>query len=195
MSMTSTSDRVEVITSVQRRRRWSASEKVRMVEETYEAGATVSLVARRHGVAPNQLFTWRRLAAQGALTTPVESPQSNGMAEAFVRTIKRDYARVSPRPDAETVVRQLPGWIAHYNDLWTPPAASRMSACRLWMQQSIRPVDGAIRLLAMMRIRFSSPYKVHGREGHVVVQAEERRSVPTCHHPPRICSARSAPIR
>ena len=41
-------------------------------------------------------------------TTPLESPQSNGMAEAFVRTIKRDYVRVSPRPDAETVMRQLP---------------------------------------------------------------------------------------
>ena len=34
------------------------------------------------------------------LTTPVTSPQSNGMAEAFVRTIKRDYARVNPLPDA-----------------------------------------------------------------------------------------------
>jgi transposase InsO family protein len=33
-------------------------------------------------------------------TTPVESPQSNDMAEAFVRTIKRDYVRVSPVPDA-----------------------------------------------------------------------------------------------
>jgi len=38
-------------------------------------------------------------------TTPVESPQSNGMAEAFVRTMKRDYVRVSPLPDAETVLR------------------------------------------------------------------------------------------
>ena len=56
------------ITSVQRRRRWTASEKVRMVEETFEPGMTVSLVARRHGVAPNQLFTWRRLVAQGGLT-------------------------------------------------------------------------------------------------------------------------------
>ncbi len=37
------------------------------------------------------------------LTTPVESPQSNGMAEAFVRTIKRDYVRVNPTPDAQTV--------------------------------------------------------------------------------------------
>lgn len=64
----SSSERVEVLTSVQRRRRWTAAEKVRMVEETHEPGATVSLVARRHGVAPNQLFTWRRLVAQGALT-------------------------------------------------------------------------------------------------------------------------------
>ena len=57
MSMTNRSNRIEVITSVQRRRRWSASKKVRMVEETFEPGMTVSLVARRHGVAPNQLFT------------------------------------------------------------------------------------------------------------------------------------------
>ncbi len=40
------------------------------------------------------------------LTTPVESPQSNGMAEAFVKTFKRDYAQVRPRPDAATVVEQ-----------------------------------------------------------------------------------------
>ena len=39
-----------------------------MVEETFEPGMTVSLVARRRGVAPNQLFTWRRLVAQGGLT-------------------------------------------------------------------------------------------------------------------------------
>jgi putative transposase len=43
-------------------------------------------------------------------TTPIESPQSNGMAEAFVRTIKRDYVRVSPRPNDESVMRQLPSW-------------------------------------------------------------------------------------
>ena len=48
-------------------------------------------------------------------TTPVRSPQSNGMAEAFVRTMKRDYVRVSPRPDARTVIAQLHGWFEHYN--------------------------------------------------------------------------------
>src|SRR5512132_3496674 len=50
-------------------------------------------------------------------TTPIESPQSNGMAEAFVRTIKRDYVRVSPCPDAHTVMHQLSAWINHYNDV------------------------------------------------------------------------------
>ena len=48
-------------------------------------------------------------------TTPIESPQSNGMAEAFVKTFKRDYARVSSRPDAASVLRQLDGWFEHYN--------------------------------------------------------------------------------
>jgi transposase len=66
--MTNSTNRVEIITSVQRRRRWTAPEKVRMVEETFEPGLTVNLVARRHGVAANQLFTWRRLVAQGSLT-------------------------------------------------------------------------------------------------------------------------------
>lgn len=50
-------------------------------------------------------------------TTPVNSPQSNGMAEAFVRTLKRDYVRVNPRPDARTVIEQLPGWLTHYNEV------------------------------------------------------------------------------
>jgi putative transposase len=49
------------------------------------------------------------------LTTPIESPQSNGMAEAFVKTFKRDYAQVRPRPDAATVIEQLDDWFDHYN--------------------------------------------------------------------------------
>jgi len=51
------------------------------------------------------------------LTTPVTSPQSNGMAEAFVRTIKRDYARVNPLPDARSVIENLPIWFDHYNTI------------------------------------------------------------------------------
>jgi putative transposase len=37
------------------------------------------------------------------------------MAEAFVHTIKRDYARVNPLPNGETVIKSLPFWFDHYN--------------------------------------------------------------------------------
>lgn len=50
-------------------------------------------------------------------TTPVRSPQSNGMAEAFVKTFKRDYVSVNSIPDAKTVIAQLPLWFEHYNTL------------------------------------------------------------------------------
>ena len=66
--MTGSSPKIEVLDGPQRRRHWAAAEKLAIVQETYEPDATVSLVARRHGVAPNQLFRWRKLAAQGALT-------------------------------------------------------------------------------------------------------------------------------
>ena len=59
----------EILTEPQRRRRWSPAEKLAMVEETYDPGVTVSLVARRNGIQPNQLFAWRKLAAQGATGT------------------------------------------------------------------------------------------------------------------------------
>lgn len=59
--------RSEVITSVQRRRRWAPAEKKSIVMETYEPGMTVSYVARKHGIAPSQLFYWRRRMEEGAI--------------------------------------------------------------------------------------------------------------------------------
>src|SRR6185437_6021894 len=59
--------RVEVITSVQRRRRWPIAEKIRLVEETMQPGMSVSYVARRAGVAPSLLFNWRRRMLEGGL--------------------------------------------------------------------------------------------------------------------------------
>lgn len=68
MSMTGSIPTIEVLNGPERRRRWTAAEKLAMVEETYAPDVTVSLVARRNGVQPNQLFLWRKLASQGALT-------------------------------------------------------------------------------------------------------------------------------
>jgi len=47
--------------------------------------------------------------------TPVESPESNGMAEAFVKTLKRDYVRVTPIPDAATALALIDGGMEDYN--------------------------------------------------------------------------------
>jgi transposase len=64
--MTGSFERIEVITGVARRRRWSVEEKLRIVVESLRAGASVSLVAQRHGLRSNQLFKWRKMAREGA---------------------------------------------------------------------------------------------------------------------------------
>ncbi|WP_231580186.1 IS3 family transposase [Pseudorhodobacter wandonensis] len=48
--------------------------------------------------------------------TPVKSPQSNGISEAFVNTLKRDYGNVTPLPDAVTVLGLIAGWFEDYNE-------------------------------------------------------------------------------
>ena len=57
--------------------------------------------------------------------TPVRSPESNGMSESFVKTLKRDYVRVTPLPDAQTVLGLVAGWITEYNTVH-PHSALRM---------------------------------------------------------------------
>jgi transposase len=62
---------VEVITSVERRRRWSRDEKLRIVAESARPGGTALQVAREHGIAPGQLFTWRRQLLSEALASGI----------------------------------------------------------------------------------------------------------------------------
>jgi transposase len=60
--------RVEVITTVERRRRWSWAEKQRLVAASLEPGASVSAIARGARIHPSQLYGWRR-QQRGALQT------------------------------------------------------------------------------------------------------------------------------
>jgi transposase len=68
--------RIELITGTGRRRRWSSDDKARIVEESLKPGANVSEVARRNGLSPQQLFSWRRAAhalfQEGADATPAD---------------------------------------------------------------------------------------------------------------------------
>ena len=83
--------RIAVITETGRRRRFSADDKARFVEETLAPGAVVSAVARRHGLSPQQLFTWRRQMRQ-----PV-APELQTFVPAVV-TPSSTPSECSPRP-------------------------------------------------------------------------------------------------
>ena len=63
--------RIEVFTGAGRRRSWSPEEKTAIIAESYVEGDSVCAVARRHGLTPQQLFTWRRLVRD---TGKVEPP-------------------------------------------------------------------------------------------------------------------------
>lgn len=68
MTMSSaTPSRVEVVTSVQRRRRWTPEQKLEIVKQTNEPGSSVSMVARQFGISAAQLFQWRKAYLQGSL--------------------------------------------------------------------------------------------------------------------------------
>jgi transposase len=94
--------RIEVITGVERRRKWSAQEKMAIVAESLAEGAVVSEVARRHGLSPQQVFGWRarlRDAVKG-------SAPSSDATPAFVPAIVEDESpsRAAPALPATVAV-------------------------------------------------------------------------------------------
>jgi len=121
--------RLEVITGVGGRRAWSDEDKGRIVAESFAAGANVSAVARRYGLRPQQVYTWRPLARDGGLVLPSEG------ALGFVPVIA---AESEPAPSAATppgiveieitatVIRVVPGvdW-RHLRDVLRAVKAAR----------------------------------------------------------------------
>lgn len=97
--------RVEVITSVQRRRRWSVAEKVRLVEEAMQPGMSVSYVPRRAGISPSQLFAWKRRMLEGGHAA-VEADE-DVVAASRVRELEkrvRDLERMLGRKTMENEI-------------------------------------------------------------------------------------------
>ena len=111
--------RVEVFTGAGRRRRWSAQAKAQVVAESYSGAETVCEVARRHGLAPTQLFTWRRLAkavtprfvpvlveassAPAAAAEPLRTRRRRSSAGQIELELEGVRVRVGRGAEAETV--------------------------------------------------------------------------------------------
>ena len=94
--------RIEVFTGAGRRRSWSGEEKAAIIAESYDVGETVCAVARRHGLTPQQLFAWRRLARRsGSVLPPMFVPAVMEMIEAEppAAAIPRRRARRRSRVD------------------------------------------------------------------------------------------------
>ena len=118
--ITSTSDdgfrRLEVITGVGRRRRWSDEDKARIVAESLDPRTSASAVARRYGLHASQLFTWRqRLAALAACEGPgfvpvvvaEDDPAPAGMAGRIEIALGPAVVRVGADVDAAALRRVL----------------------------------------------------------------------------------------
>lgn len=89
---------IEILTDGGRRRRWSAAEKLRIVEETKYDGASISAVARRNGVAPNLLYRWRKLMLEGGSIAVAQDDSVTGNRtvremESRIRELERQLGR------------------------------------------------------------------------------------------------------
>jgi transposase len=89
---------IEIITDGGRRRRWSSAEKLRIVEETLDGRESISVVARRNGVAPNLLYRWRRLMLEGGSIAVVSDDEVTSnrtvrQMEERIRELERQLGR------------------------------------------------------------------------------------------------------
>ena len=116
-------DRVEVITRVERRRKWSEAEKAVVLAETDAPGASVAAIARKHGIAKSVLYNWRSVRrAQAVAAVPgtgpmqfipvgvIGGPQDDGVPARLMppRVIKNDDP---PPPAAKPIETDREGVI------------------------------------------------------------------------------------
>jgi transposase len=124
-------ERVEIISGRERRRCYTAQEKVRLVEQTMQPGMTVSAVARLHGVSPSLLFQWRRRMTEGG-QEPVRADEEV-VPISRVRELEnrvRELERLLGRKTMETeILREALAQARPKKPAWhlpsPPPAGSR----------------------------------------------------------------------
>ncbi|WDB76711.1 IS3-like element IS2 family transposase (plasmid) [Escherichia albertii] len=82
----------------------------------------------------NETRQFARMLGLEPKNTAVRSPESNGVAESFVKTIKRDYISIMPKPDGLTAAKNLAEAFEHYNE-WHPHSALGYSSPREYLRQ------------------------------------------------------------
>lgn len=93
---------VTVLSGPERRRRWTTTEKLRIVEESLATEAVASEVARRYDVHPNQLHAWRRQARLGLLVAASDGRVADESVPHFVPiAVTKDGATKLPRKHAQ----------------------------------------------------------------------------------------------
>ncbi len=82
----------------------------------------------------NETRQFARMLGLEPKNTAVRSPESNGIAESFVKTIKRDYISIMPKPDGLTAAKNLAEAFEHYNE-WHPHSALGYRSPREYLRQ------------------------------------------------------------
>ncbi len=146
-------DGVEIITGMQRRRRYTAEEKVRLVEQTMQPGMTVSAVARLYGVAPSLLFQWRRRMSEGGQEAVRADEKVVPLSR--VRELEgrvRELERLLGRKTMETeILREALEAARPKKHAWHLPSPPREGPT--WSSNSNAPSDRSAALIGVPRMR------------------------------------------
>ncbi len=139
----------------EKRRRRTTQEKIAIVQQSFEPGMTVSLVARQHGVAASQLFLWRKQYQEGSLTAVAAGEQVVPASElaAAMKQIKELQRLLGKKTMENELLKEAveygraKKWIAHSpllpgNMVWQPASYfsgvsnTRREVLLLWLPEN-----------------------------------------------------------
>jgi transposase len=138
---THTVESIEIVTEPERRRRRGVEEKLAIVQETFAPGATVSGVARRHGVNANQVFAWRKQYQEGSLTAVKagETVVSVSQLAAAMKEIKELQRLLGKKTMENEILKEAVEW-GRAKNVWSALDLQAGTDKRSSLRKCIRPL-------------------------------------------------------